>query len=66
MDRLAGVDAADLRVTADRLLAAEQHTQEHYKAKRRKQWQRWREADPDRLAVIEEMGQRLREQPPER
>ncbi|MFB7669725.1 helix-turn-helix domain-containing protein [Kitasatospora sp. NPDC056138] len=41
-------------VTAARLLAAEQRTQEHWKAGREKRRQQWRERDPDRVTKIEE------------
>ncbi|WEO92812.1 helix-turn-helix transcriptional regulator [Streptomyces sp. FXJ1.172] len=49
-------------VTAERLLAAEQHTREHYSAEREERWRQLRERDPDRVAMIEELGRRLREQ----
>ncbi|MFB7293401.1 hypothetical protein [Actinacidiphila glaucinigra] len=49
-------------VTGERLLAAEQHTREHCQAERDKRWQHLREANPDRAAMIEERGRRLREQ----
>ncbi|MFC8454408.1 hypothetical protein [Kitasatospora sp. NPDC057223] len=43
-------------VAADRLAAAEQHTQEQHRAEREQRWQRLRRADPDRAAHIEELG----------
>ncbi len=47
-------------VTAERLLAAERRTQEHSSAEQEQRWQQWRELAPDTVAMIEEMGRRLR------
>ncbi|MFB7293598.1 helix-turn-helix domain-containing protein [Actinacidiphila glaucinigra] len=58
---------AHLRVvTAERLLAAEQHTREQRQAERDKRWQHLREMNPGRAAMIEKTGRRLREQQPGR
>ncbi|MDX2707791.1 hypothetical protein PV350_33820 [Streptomyces sp. PA03-6a] len=54
------------QVTAERLLAAEQHTWEHWQAERDRRWQRLREVNPDRVAMVEETGRRLPEQQPDR
>ncbi|MBX7554422.1 helix-turn-helix domain-containing protein [Streptomyces sp. tea 10] len=52
--------APQFSVTTERLLAAEQHTREHYSTERDKRWRQLQ--DPDRVAMIEEMGRRWREQ----
>ena len=52
-------------VTADRLTAAEQHTREHWQTERARRWQKFREADPDRAAMIEDAGKRLHDQLPD-